>query len=404
MSFSNCPDEIIVHILKYIFDHDMKLILLGKQKNFSNFYNFIQTEKRMALIGQDQQLHQYFKQGMLPRLHRLMPELLDEIELTTAHKYFLGYQAWSADTYSFKDEWPNAEIMTVTQPYRTAYLYVDTVTELHSMKVFFKQSPDNVNYRLVDNNTLLHRACRTRDLPLLKVLLQYKDIDLNAKTDSGTTAVYFCCESGFSVGLKLLLQHDEVDVNQAPRYCRSPLGLVSYGTFYYTYPREALLNLLFSRKDLNVNIIYNDNYTIMQHEFSFWKGISMIERLLSHSDVMIEKFVERYKELEEEAQIDIICSIMGKLKDHPAYPKLAQLTEHEHHNYKKIQSAMFDIGLGRADDSNQISYLVQLANGSEIEKKSIKRVHTFFSTSRDREMRAIAGQVTSAMGVTYNSS
>ena len=85
----------------------------------------------------------------------------------------------------------------------TAYQY--GCSELTTVDALLENDQTLVNFVNDQNESPLHLACKTQDIPAVKKLLNYQSIDLNLLTKTGKSALQIACETGNRGLVKLLL-------------------------------------------------------------------------------------------------------------------------------------------------------------------------------------------------------
>lgn len=78
---------------------------------------------------------------------------------------------------------------------------------LHLLKLLVNLNKIPINQTDKSKNTLLHYACRNRNLNILKYLIKLDEIDLNARNENDETLLHITCANVYLTKARHILFH-----------------------------------------------------------------------------------------------------------------------------------------------------------------------------------------------------
>ena len=203
---------------------------------------------------------------------------------------------------------------------------------------FLKQlltSPNSKN--IIDVNSLdedsmgmLHKACVSGNLEIVKLLLEHPNIDVNLKNFSGNTPLHITIEYSYSDAdtdiLKLLLAHPDIDINAKNNKGDSFLHLI-YREYKLKYIN--LFSMFIYRDDIDLNIKNVNGETIL-YQACYEDYIEIVKLLLARPNIDVNT-----KNVFGNSILHDICvtDSMEQFKLLFAHPKIKI-----DFNYRKIQN------------------------------------------------------------------
>ena len=102
------------------------------------------------------------------------------------------------------------------------------------------------------HGTLLHSACVSGKLEVVKMVIQKFQCDVNAQNRHGNTPLHVACEWGWFETVQFLVEQDGCDINILNNCGYSPFTLA------IKHSRTTIFNFFMSRHDLNLNVTTSD--------------------------------------------------------------------------------------------------------------------------------------------------
>ena len=108
------------------------------------------------------------------------------------------------------------------------------------------------NHLTASHGTLLHSACVSGKLEVVKMVIRKFQCDVNAQNTHGNTPLHVACEWGWFETMQLLVEQDGCDINILNNCGYSPFTLA------IKHSRTTIFNFFMSRHDLNLNVTTSD--------------------------------------------------------------------------------------------------------------------------------------------------
>jgi uncharacterized protein len=127
------------------------------------------------------------------------------------------------------------------------------------------ENPALVEYRHVNGRSPLMVAASIRDAGMVVCLID-RAVDIHTKDLSGEDALFVACRRGHAAVVSILLDKG-MDINTRDRYGMVPLMRAAF------FERMDVLEILLSRKDLDIDRQDNDGWTAL------WQTAGRITRM-----------------------------------------------------------------------------------------------------------------------------
>ncbi|KAF4467239.1 ankyrin repeat-containing [Fusarium albosuccineum] len=131
------------------------------------------------------------------------------------------------------------------------------------------------------DQTPLSLAAAQGHVPLVRLLLTYRDIDVNSRDENDQTPLSHAAEHGHEEVIKLLLARDSVDINARDCDGRTPLLVAAMQGF------ESIVRLLLQCNGIDINMRDEDGRTPLIAAAMFRRR-KVANCLLQHADIDIK--------------------------------------------------------------------------------------------------------------------